>query len=69
MKDKIKAKLKQAEEQSILWQRNLSAAQEQVTRWGAVAQVCRELLAETEEAGKVEVQESEGIEERAGLGS
>ncbi len=55
---KIEAKLKQAEEQSTLWQRNLSAAHEQVTRWSAVAQVCRELLAEAEEA-----------EEQAGDGS
>ncbi len=44
MKEKIEVKLKQAEEQATLWQRNLAAAQEQVIRWTAVAQVCRELM-------------------------
>lgn len=57
----IKDKLKQAEEQSVLWQRNLSAAQEQVIRWEAVAQVCREFLAE---AGEAVGQENEGTEDQ-----
>ncbi len=61
MKEKIEAKLKQSEEQSVLWQRNLSAAQEQVIRWAAVAQVCRELLAE---AGEAVEQENEGTEDQ-----
>ena len=56
MNKKIEDKLKQAEEQSVLWQRNLSAAKEQVIRWEAVTQVCRELLAED---GEAEEQESE----------
>ena len=62
MKEKIEAKLKQAKEQSVLWNRNLSAAQEQVIRWEAVAQVCRELLVEAGEAGEAVEQENEGTE-------
>ena len=53
MRDQVEAKLKQANEQSALWQRNLSAAQEQVIRWDTVSQVCRKLLAEAVETEAV----------------
>jgi len=55
MRDKIEAKLAQAEAQIPQWQQRLAEAQqamaaasEQLVRWQAVAQVCSELLAETE---------------------
>lgn len=71
MREIVEVKLRQAEEQTTLWQRNLAAAQEQVTRWSAVAQAFRELLGEAEERKSegAEEQESEGAEEGAGLGS
>ena len=53
MRDKIEAKLAQAEEQLPQWQRRLAEAQqavgaasEQIVRWQAVVQCMRELLAE-----------------------
>jgi len=53
MRDKIEAKLAQAEEQLPQWQQRLaeaqqvvSAASEQIVRWQAVAQCMRELLDE-----------------------
>ena len=53
MRDKIEAKLAQAEEQLPQWQQRLAEAQqvagaasEQIVRWQAVAQVCGELLDE-----------------------
>ena len=54
MRDKIEAKLAQAEAQLPQWQQRLaeaqqvvSAASEQIVRWQAVAQCMRELLAES----------------------
>ena len=53
MRDKIEAKLVQAEAQLPQWEQRLAearqsmaAASEQIVRWQAVAQVCSEFLAE-----------------------
>ena len=52
MRDKVEAKLAQAEAQIPQWEQRLAearaavgAATEQLVRWQAVAQVCSELLA------------------------
>jgi len=62
MRDKIEAKLTQAEEQLPQWQQRLaeaqqvvSAASEQIVRWQAVVQCMRELL--DEEAPEPAVEE------------
>jgi len=54
MRDKIEAKLAQAEAQLPQWEQRLAearqamaAASEQIVRWQAVAQVCSELLGST----------------------
>jgi multidrug resistance efflux pump len=61
MRDKVEAKLAQAQAQIPEWQKRLAeaqqqvaSAQEQVIRWDSVRQTCEDLLAEKGEVGNEE---------------